>query len=53
MLHKNPNAFFYRHNVPGEDTWHGEWAQEELDKFVEARGETFWRMGGHLSPTSC
>jgi len=37
MLHKNPNAYFYRHNVPGEDTWHGEWAAEELERFVEAR----------------
>ena len=37
MLHKNPNAYFYRLNVPGEDTWHGEWSQEELDRFVEAR----------------
>jgi hypothetical protein len=21
MLKKNPNAFFYRHNPPGEDSW--------------------------------
>lgn len=35
MLKKNPNAYFYRHNVPGEDTWHGDWSEEEIAGFVE------------------
>ena len=35
MLKKNPNAFFYRHNVPGEDTWHGDWSEEEIANFVQ------------------
>jgi len=37
MLRKNPNAYFYRHNEPGQDTWQGEWAEEELQRFVQAR----------------
>jgi len=28
MLKKNPNAYFYRHNMPGEDTWAGDWSEE-------------------------
>ena len=35
MLKKNPNAYFYRHNPPGEDTWHGDWGDDEIDTFVE------------------
>lgn len=25
-----------RHNEPGEDEWHGEWSEEEIQSFVEA-----------------
>lgn len=35
MLKKNPNAYFYRHNPPGEDTWHGDWGEDEIQRFVE------------------
>lgn len=34
MMLKNPNAFFYRHNTPGEETWAGDWSQAEVDLFV-------------------
>lgn len=27
QLRKNPNAYFYRHNPPGEETWQGEWGE--------------------------
>jgi hypothetical protein len=26
-----------RHNVPGEDTWQGEWGADEIERFVQAR----------------
>ena len=35
QLRKNPNAYFYRHNTPGEDTWQGEWSEEEVALFVQ------------------
>ncbi|GFR43213.1 hypothetical protein Agub_g4256, partial [Astrephomene gubernaculifera] len=34
QLHKNPNAYFYRHTAPGLDQAQGEWTQEEHDLFV-------------------
>jgi hypothetical protein len=33
-LQKNPNAYFYRHNEPGEEQWFGDWSPEELDRFM-------------------
>ena len=35
MMKKNPNAFFYRHNLPGEETKQGDWSPAEIDRFVE------------------
>jgi hypothetical protein len=34
MMRVNPNAYFYRHNLPGEVAKHGEWSQREIDLFV-------------------
>lgn len=34
MMRVNPNAYFYRHNLPGEVAKHGEWSQKEIDLFV-------------------
>ena len=34
MMRVNPNAYFYRHNLPGEAAKHGEWSQREIDLFV-------------------
>ena len=34
MMLKNPNAYFYRHNAPGEETWAGDWSAEEVELFV-------------------
>jgi hypothetical protein len=34
-LQKNPNAYFYRHNEPGEEQWFGDWSAEEIERFVE------------------
>ena len=39
MIRKNPNCYFYRHNAPGEDAWHGDWAQDEIDRFVNVAKE--------------
>lgn len=39
MLLKNPNAFFYRHNKPNEDTWHGDWGEDEIENFVRVAKE--------------
>ena len=35
MMRKNPNAYFYRHNMPGEDTWVGDWGEDEIQYFVQ------------------
>ncbi|KAG2492627.1 hypothetical protein HYH03_009043 [Edaphochlamys debaryana] len=35
QLHKNPNAFFYRHPAPDREQATGEWTQEEHDLFVQ------------------
>ncbi|KAI9591703.1 hypothetical protein BDF19DRAFT_407822 [Syncephalis fuscata] len=35
LFKKNPNAYFYRHNEPGEEQWTGDWSKEEEDLFVE------------------
>ncbi|KAF9970642.1 hypothetical protein BGZ73_006623 [Actinomortierella ambigua] len=35
MFKKNPNAYFYRHNEPGEDQWTGDWTAEERELFLE------------------
>ncbi|KAG0238567.1 hypothetical protein BGW42_004329 [Actinomortierella wolfii] len=35
MFKKNPNAYFYRHNEPGEDQWTGDWTPEERELFLE------------------
>ena len=39
MLLKNPNAFFYRHNKQNEDTWHGDWGEDEIENFVSVAKE--------------
>ena len=39
MMRVNPNAFFYRHNLPGEAARHGEWSQQEIDRFVAVATE--------------
>jgi hypothetical protein len=39
MMRVNPNAFFYRHNLPGETARHGEWSQQEIDRFVAVATE--------------
>ena len=28
LVNKNPNAFFYRHNAPGEEQWAGSWTKQ-------------------------
>nr|BBC28444.1 MYB-like DNA-binding protein [Yamagishiella unicocca] len=35
QLHKNPNAYFYRHTAPGEQQAQGEWTEDEHNLFVE------------------
>ncbi|KAG0260091.1 hypothetical protein DFQ27_003752 [Actinomortierella ambigua] len=35
MFKKNPNAYFYRHNEPGEDQWTGDWTEDERVLFLE------------------
>ena len=39
MMRVNPNAYFYRHNLPGEVARHGEWSQQEIDLFVAVATE--------------
>ena len=39
MIRKNPNCYFYRHNAPGEDAWHGDWAEDEIERFVTVANE--------------
>ena len=34
MMRVNPNAYFYRHNLPGEESKKGEWSRDEIDRFV-------------------
>ncbi|KAI7819704.1 hypothetical protein BC939DRAFT_251022 [Gamsiella multidivaricata] len=36
---KNPNAFFYRHNEPGQEQWMGDWTQEESELFLKVARE--------------
>ncbi|KAF9915278.1 hypothetical protein BX616_006523 [Lobosporangium transversale] len=35
MFKKNPNAFFYRHNEPGQEQWTGDWTTEEGELFLK------------------
>ncbi|KAI9228326.1 MAG: hypothetical protein DHS80DRAFT_15761 [Piptocephalis tieghemiana] len=39
MLRKNPNAYFYRHNEPGEEQHNGDWTDAELDLFLKVARE--------------
>ena len=39
MIKKNPNCYFYRHNAPGQDAWHGDWAEDEIQRFVQVAKE--------------
>ncbi|KAF9436485.1 hypothetical protein BGZ76_003812 [Entomortierella beljakovae] len=39
MFKKNPNAFFYRHNEPGQGQWTGDWTEEEGKLFLEVAKE--------------
>ena len=39
QLHKNPNAYFYRHCRPGVAQRDGEWTDEEVQKFVQVAKE--------------
>ena len=34
MMTVNPNAYFYRHNLPGEVNWTGGWSDTEIENFV-------------------
>ncbi|KAG0316243.1 hypothetical protein BGZ99_006998 [Dissophora globulifera] len=34
LFKKNPNAFFYRHNEPGQEQWTGDWTEEERVIFL-------------------
>ena len=35
MLHKNPNAYFYRHCEPGVEQWFGDWTDDETELFIK------------------
>ncbi|KAF9939869.1 hypothetical protein BGZ65_009112 [Modicella reniformis] len=35
MFKKNPNAYFYRHNEPGQEQWTGDWTEEEGVLFLK------------------
>ncbi|RKP26226.1 hypothetical protein SYNPS1DRAFT_8030, partial [Syncephalis pseudoplumigaleata] len=39
LFKKNPNAYFYRHNEPGEEQWTGDWSEEEEELFVSIAKE--------------
>ncbi|KAF8928616.1 hypothetical protein EDD21DRAFT_407726 [Dissophora ornata] len=39
MFKKNPNAFFYRHNEPGQEQWTGDWTKEEGVLFLKVASE--------------
>jgi hypothetical protein len=38
-MKKNPNAYFYRFNAPGETQKNGPWSKEEDDMFMKRLGE--------------
>ena len=40
---KNPNAYFYRHNKPGEEQYGGAWSEKEIEMFLEVARE--WGCG--------
>ena len=39
VMRVNPNAYFYRHNLPGEAARDGEWSPQEIDLFVAVATE--------------
>ncbi|GJJ77263.1 hypothetical protein EMPS_09622 [Entomortierella parvispora] len=39
MFKKNPNAFFYRHNEPGQEQWTGDWTEPEKELFLKVARE--------------
>ncbi|KAF9922376.1 hypothetical protein FBU30_007487 [Linnemannia zychae] len=39
LFKKNPNAFFYRHNEPGQEQWTGDWTAEEQEIFLRVAAE--------------
>ncbi|KAK3815022.1 MAG: hypothetical protein J3Q66DRAFT_314177 [Benniella sp.] len=39
LFKKNPNAYFYRHNEPGQAQWTGDWTPEEGELFLEVARE--------------
>ncbi|KAF9351625.1 hypothetical protein BGX34_000453 [Mortierella sp. NVP85] len=39
LFKKNPNAYFYRHNEPGQAQWTGDWTPEEGKLFLEVARE--------------
>ncbi|KAF9909651.1 hypothetical protein EC991_008309 [Linnemannia zychae] len=39
LFKKNPNAFFYRHNEPGQEQWTGDWTTEEQEIFLKVAAE--------------
>ncbi|KAG0289885.1 hypothetical protein BGZ96_006635 [Linnemannia gamsii] len=39
LFRKNPNAFFYRHNEPGQEQWTGDWTAEEQEIFLKVAAE--------------
>ncbi|KXZ52316.1 hypothetical protein GPECTOR_10g948 [Gonium pectorale] len=43
QLHKNPNAYFYRHVAPGNAQAQGEWTQEEHELFLATARK--WGVG--------
>lgn len=36
QLESNPNSFFYRHVLPGEEKKNGPWTEKEKEMFIEA-----------------
>ena len=53
MMKKNPNAYFYRHNPPGEDAWHGDWSEDETATLWTWRRRTDAGISGASSPVTC
>ncbi|KAG0278985.1 hypothetical protein BGZ95_002610 [Linnemannia exigua] len=39
LFKKNPNAFFYRHNEPGQEQWTGDWTADEQEIFLRVAAE--------------
>ncbi|KAF9187658.1 hypothetical protein BGZ50_001806 [Haplosporangium sp. Z 11] len=39
LFKKNPNAFFYRHNEPGQEQWTGDWTEPERELFLKVAKE--------------